>query len=177
MTQKFIDLGEAFENKYYNDKPEEFIDDINNFFDYNIEKYVGQTEEITRERKKQLQHLKRYFKELLEVYYYDDERIFESLHNRENEILPRIVTQFPVLKTVINPLLKEVNYSIFVLPVDTSYYINYTNIVKDPICLQDIRTKIDNKEYKTYGDFVMDLYRVFDNAMKFDEISKNDVYY
>lgn len=72
------------------------------------------------------------------------------------------------MKSIISPLLKDPNYTDFTTPVDIKQYPTYELIIRQPICLQEIRKKLENRSYDCYGDFVNDFYRVFDNAMIFN---------
>ena len=51
-------------------------------------------------------------------------------------------------------------------PVDTDLYDDYVDIVGDPICLQDVRTKLERNEYKTQslGKFAGDVRMVWKNC-------------
>lgn len=171
--QRFGDLGKSFEAKYYDDNLSGFIDDISSFIEYNIDNPPpNASEDQINEHKKRFIHLKRFFTELLEVYYYDSERAIASLKRREDDIINRKIMQYPVLKGIITPLLKNPNYTDFTTPVDVKLYPTYELIIRQPICLQEIRKKLENRTYDTYGDFVNDFYRVFDNAMIFNSDDK-----
>lgn len=150
-----------------------FLNDIIEFFDWNIENYKGLNEEKTKQRKQQMMHLKRYFNELISVYFEGEEKAIESLRRREIEINTASSVKYSILKNVYKSF-KDPKWSIFQEEIDLKKYVDYLTVVGTPICLIDIRKKIDKKEYTNYNDFINDLYRIFNNSKLYNIRYKDD---
>ncbi|KAL3693237.1 hypothetical protein R1sor_006888 [Riccia sorocarpa] len=58
---------------------------------------------------------------------------------------------------------------IFKEPVDDSFAPNYSKIIKTPMCFSMMHTKITNRQYTTWRQFVEDFERICYNAMKYNQ--------
>lgn len=118
-------------------------------------------------------HLKRYFEELVKVYFEGEEKAIESLRRREIEINEAKTVKYPILKNVYKAF-KDPKWSIFQEEIDLKKYVDYLSVVGNPICLIDIRKKMDRKEYNSYNEFIEDLYRIFNNSKLYNIRYKDD---
>ena len=72
-------------------------------------------------------------------------------------------------KTVINEMCKNDNAWPFMKKVDEQSYPDYYELIKEPMDLETIKTKLKAKKYKTKEQFAYDCRLIFDNCEYFNE--------
>ena len=72
-------------------------------------------------------------------------------------------------KTVINEMCKNDNAWPFMEKVDEQSYPDYYELIKEPMDLETIKTKLKAKKYKTKEQFAYDCRLIFDNCEYFNE--------
>ncbi|KAG5636173.1 hypothetical protein H0H81_008923 [Sphagnurus paluster] len=95
----------------------------------------------------------------------------ESYGLQEEKKAPRPVKLKPlkeVLTKLIAQIKKKDDYAFFLKPVDTSQVPGYTDVVKRPMDLGTMSTKVDRGRYRSLEEFASDLRLVASNAKAFN---------
>uniref|UniRef100_A0A182WJX8 Bromodomain-containing protein n=1 Tax=Anopheles minimus TaxID=112268 RepID=A0A182WJX8_9DIPT len=72
--------------------------------------------------------------------------------------------EFENLKKLIKQIQQHKSAWPFMEPVDPNEAPDYYRVIKEPMDLQKIETKIDNKIYQTLSEFIGDMTKIFDNC-------------
>jgi hypothetical protein len=78
-------------------------------------------------------------------------------YSKKNDVLVKLDSVY--LKLWRLPISK-----VFRLPVDPSHFPDYSSKILNPICLSDIKAKIDSWEYGSCSDMLKDLKQMWSNA-------------
>lgn len=75
-------------------------------------------------------------------------------------------------RMVLTYLEREKRYKAFVDPIDKEEVPDYYTIIKNPICLNDIFDKVDEKKYSTINQFMSDIDLLVNNAKEYNPNNK-----
>jgi len=76
------------------------------------------------------------------------------------------------LRTIVEELLKERKFKPFFHPVDLEEFPDYLEVIKKPMDLSTISSKINDRVYLEVKEFVADMDLIVDNATEYNEASK-----
>ncbi|XP_050072820.1 uncharacterized protein LOC126560913 [Anopheles maculipalpis] len=77
---------------------------------------------------------------------------------------PLSMREFENLKKLIKQIQQHKSAWPFMEPVDPNEAPDYYRVIKEPMDLQKIETKIDSKIYQTLSEFIGDMTKIFDNC-------------
>ncbi|KAI9467879.1 Bromodomain-containing protein [Zychaea mexicana] len=110
-----------------------------------------------------------------------DQQTGDSSNNNEPQLLPDIVQEqcrqlYKAIKEYPDPDEPEYFLStLFAQLPSKRQYPDYFEVIKNPIALSNIKTKIDQQEYKSVGDLKADIDLMVSNAKKYN-IKESQVY-
>ncbi|UYV69756.1 ATAD2B [Cordylochernes scorpioides] len=90
----------------------------------------------------------------------------ESLQKEEEKVM-RDLRVF--LRTILAKLMRDRKFVLFVKPVSPEDAPDYLEVVKNPMCLNVIRCKIDHKQYWSVQDFLNDIDLIYCNALEYND--------
>lgn len=74
------------------------------------------------------------------------------------------------LRAILTKLAKDRKFSIFAKPVDPTVVPDYLEVIKNPMDLETMMTKIDHYHYETVTHFLEDIDRICDNALEYNPV-------
>ncbi len=84
-----------------------------------------------------------------------------------------LVSYASILENILNELRDSTFAQPFILPVNSKKVPDYYNLVKNPVDLQTIRKKINDKFYKNRGDFLEDFQQLVENSALYNGYNHN----
>lgn len=96
----------------------------------------------------------------------DDLSNSAQLEDEDADLLVEVFDQLVADKTIVDG---EVAVEPFLQLPDEEEYPEYYDVIRQPISLAEIKSKIDSKEYRTVYDMEEDLVLMIDNARTFNE--------
>jgi len=100
------------------------------------------------------------------IYSYIENVFFSNALIRE-QMTPMTAELRETCTDLINRLIANPEYAVFRSPVDTSELKNYLDIVRVPVCLDEISGNLDR--YESFEAFIMSLERVCMNCMRYND--------
>lgn len=64
----------------------------------------------------------------------------------------------------------------FYQPVDLNEFTDYRSVIKQPMDLGTVKTKIEKGQYKTHLEFAADMRLIFTNCYKYNPQGKNPLF-
>lgn len=161
-------VRERLEQRIYRDDKDEFEKDMNAVFLAFYEKGEGFDKSTVSVYHMSI-HLHRYFQRLFKLFVGNQDAADGVCAEIEVGLQSKVVREridlSRVLRVLTSQKYREINFP-FLEPVDHQVLQlhDYLSIVSQPMDLSTVRKKIDNDEYKTYGEFIGDLELIVNNA-------------
>ncbi|XP_013791354.1 bromodomain adjacent to zinc finger domain protein 2B-like [Limulus polyphemus] len=92
-----------------------------------------------------------------------------KINEKKEKSKPLINKEFAAARTILDEMELHEDSWPFLLPVDTKQFPTYKKVIKKPMDLSTIRSKLEGGSYKTKDDFSVDVRLIFDNCETFNE--------